>query len=175
MTSDKGFGVYVGRFNPLHLGHIAVIRSLIETYGEQTLLIIGSSNAPTSLRHFFSYDERKKFIKAVFPDIKVVGLPDYGDDTIWLSALDDILIAAGFDPSKTTFFGGCSEDLRFFEDANRNCSFMNRFDGTTPKVSATEVRDALILGRPLDGLVDPAISSQVKQLFDQKWEVFKKM
>lgn len=172
----KKLAVYVGRFNPFHNGHAAVVREMVDTHGvENCLLIVGSSNAGFSLRHFFSYQERKQFIQKVFPNIRLVGLPDYGNDQEWLSALDDILRATSIDPKDVTFFGGCQEDIRFFLDDGRTCTILNRFDGSMPKVSATEVRDSLIAGRPLESLVDKTIHDDVQVLFKQKWEKFKKI
>ena len=168
--------VFVGRFNPIHNGHEAIIRGMIEKHGlESCLLVIGSSNAPASLRHFFSYHERKQFIQKVFPGLRLVGLPDYRNDEEWLAALDDILRLAGMEPAGTTFFGGCQEDIRFFLDDGRECTILNRFDGSAPKTSATEVRDALIAGRPLDGLVHASILEEMQNLFKEKWEKFKRI
>ncbi len=107
--------------------------------------------------------------------MKVVGLPDYKTDTEWLSALDDMIRLAGIDPASVVFYGGCDEDIRFFTDAKRNVKIINRFDGSTPKISATEVRDALIHGRPLDGLVNQTLQSKIRDLFTKKWEEFKRM
>lgn len=172
----RKFGVYCGRFNPMHAGHGAVIKEMIRQFGiENCLLIIGSSNAGFSLRHFFSYQERRGFIKKAFPEMKVVGLPDYPADDEWLVALDDIISLAGFNPAEVVFFGGCEEDILFFFEAGRNCQILNRFDGTTPKISATEVRDCLIYGRCLDGMIESAIAEEVQNLFRQKWERFKKI
>ena len=169
-------GAYIGRFNPLHLGHCKVIDALINEFGaENSLVVIGSANAPLSLRHFFSYGERRNFIKKIYPNINIVGVPDFHDDRDWLTALDDILLATGMNPKETTFFGGCDEDIRFFYDDNRICKTLNRFDGTTVKVSATEVRDALIQNRPIENLIHPDIAPELKNLFSKKWELFKKM
>lgn len=174
MNTPSQKAVYIGRFNPLHLGHARVIDAMIQKYGvENCLLIVGSSNADFSLRHFFSYHERKGFIKKAYPDLRIVGLPDYHHDGEWLAALDDILHAAGIDPKQVTFFGGCQEDIRFFFDDNRVCEILNRFDGL--KTSATEVRDALILGKPLEGLVHPPLIPDIQSLFKEKWEKFKKI
>ena len=176
MNKNEGYGVYVGRFNPLHNGHIAIISKMLELHGpDRSLLVIGSSNADFSLRHFFSYAERRAFIARAFNSIRIVGLPDYNNDRDWLTALDDLIRAAGMDPREVTFFGGCDEDIRFFHDDKRNCYILNRFDGTTAKVSATEVRDALIYGRPLEDLVHPAIIPDIQKLFKEKWEKFKKI
>ena len=172
----KKYGVYVGRFNPLHVGHCAVIENMLKAYGlSKSIIVVGSSSAIFSLRHFFSYHERVQFIRKVFPDIKVVGLPDYHNDVEWLAALDDILHAAGIDPKDVTFWGGCQEDIRFFCDDGRDYNIWNRFDGTSTKISATEVRDALIFDRSLDGLVHPKLALDLKKLFKERWEKFKKL
>ena len=52
---------------------------------------------------------------------------------------------------------------------------INRFDGeSSPVISATQVRDALISGRSLEGLVHPKIMDDVQRLFKIKWEQFRK-
>jgi len=168
--------VYCGRFNPLHAGHGTVIKEMISQFGiENCLLVIGSSNAGFSLRHYFSYQERRGFIKKAFPELRVVGLPDYPTDEEWLVALDDLISAAGVSPAEVVFFGGCEEDILFFFEAKRNCRIINRFDGSTPKISATEIRDCLIYGRDLRGMIDPIIAEEMQNLFRQKWERFKKI
>jgi cytidyltransferase-like protein len=168
--------IYVGRFNPVHKGHTKVIDTMLAKHGvENCMLVIGSSNAAFSLRHFFSYNERRNFIKKIFPDVRIVGLPDYHNDTEWLAALDDIISAAGMNPQEVTFFGGCQEDIRFFLDDGRKAEILNRFDGTGVKISATEVRDALIYDRPLHDMVHADIHHEIKALFKEKWEKFKKI
>lgn len=168
-------GVYVGRFNPLHKGHQAVINYMISECGnDNSLLLLGSSNAPFTLRHYFSYDERSKIIQSIYPSLTVAGIPDYPTDNEWLKALDDIL-KIKFDNTEVVYFGGCEEDLQFFLQNGRNCKILNRFDGTTPNISATEVRDALIYKRPLDKYLDEKVLNEVSDLFEQKWEKFKKI
>jgi len=169
-------GVFVGRFCPLHLGHEAVIRFMLDNAADSHLVVIGSSNAPFSLRHFFNYEDRRAFLLQVFPGLRIVGLPDYPTDSEWLLALDDILATAGFNPHVATYYGGCEEDVIFFEGKGRNIAIpFNRFDGSTPKISATEVRDALIHDRPLDGMLNPELHNYVRGLFHDKWEKFKRI
>lgn len=169
------FGVFVGRFCPLHLGHEAVVEKMIDECGDaRSLLVIGSANAGCSLRHFFSYEERRFLLRLLFPSLKIVGLPDYATDAEWLLALDDLLHAANVSPDEVVFYGGCEEDIEFFRAANRQIAILNRFDGSTPKISATEVRDALIHDRPLAGLLNPTLHQPVRELFATKWEQFKR-
>ena len=176
MTNNKTKAVIVGRFCPLHIGHEQVIRSMVDNFGiDNCLVVIGSSNHPISLLHFFSYDERRRFLSKIFPGLKLVGLPDYHNDAVWLTALDDILAVSGIEPKDVLFYGGCKQDVDFFYRFNRNVEIMNRFYGTTPEVSATEVRDALISGRSIEDLVNPLIHDDIKQCFSEKWENFKKI
>ena len=173
---EQKFGVFVGRFSPLHIGHEVVIKGMIDSFGiENCLVILGSSNAPISFRHLFSYEDRRRFIKEVFGDIAIVGLPDYPTNEEWLLALDDILDLRKIDKKEVVFFGGCEEDIYFFLEHKRPCKLFNRFDGETPKISATEVRDALIRERSLDDLLNPKICEIVKVSFTLKWEKLKKL
>lgn len=170
-------GFFIGRMNPIHLGHEAVINHMIETCGvKNSTLIIGSSNASTSMRHFFSYSERRQLIRQLYPHLTVVGLPDYPTDDEWLLALYDLVhaIAGTNQPGHVTFFGGTQEDLRWYADTKHTIKMMDRFSGVTPIVSATQVRDNLIQQQSLDGLLNPKIITHVQDLFQQRWDIFKK-
>jgi cytidyltransferase-like protein len=173
MHEQKQFGVYVGRFNPIHLGHEQVIQSMIDECGENNcLLIIGSSNKPQSFRHFFGYANRKHFIQLLFPYLSIVGLPDYEDNTDWFSALDDIIMLSGNSTSQVDFFTGCKEDVLILSRYVSRFKIFNRFDGTTPTISATGVRDALLHQRSLDGLINPKIQSELQSRFNDVWATF---
>ncbi len=175
-TKNMQFGVYCGRFNPIHAGHEAVIKKMLEIFQpENSRIIIGSANTSQSLRHFFSYEDRRGLIKEIFPNIKTLPLGDFpSNDDEWMIALDDLLQSSGMEISKTMFFGGCEEDISFFLKRNRACYILNRFDGTTPKVSATEIRDSLIHNRSIEDFINPVIQDKVRDLFKIKWMDFQK-
>ncbi len=173
-SKRDSFGVYVGRFSPLHLGHQVLIDKLLEAYGERHLILVGSCNHGISFRHLFTYNDRCEFIRTVYPQARVTGLPDFDDDEEWFSLLDDTLALHHVSPDDTTFIGGCHEDIEFFIDRGRNVEIINRFDGTSPRISATEVRDALIEHRTIEGLVDPRIIEIVRQRFDVRWAALRK-
>lgn len=177
MEIPKKKGVMVGRFCPLHVGHERAIRAMfLECGAEQSIIFIGSSNAETSMRMLFPYDVRRDFLLKVFPEAqgRIVGIPDYHGDSRWIIALDDQLSVAGFDPKNTIYYGGCEEDIRFFREVGRECRIVNRFDGTTVKVSATEVRDALVTGRSIEGMVNPIIADEISEAFNNIWQEFKR-
>ena len=74
----------VGRFQPFHNGHRALIQKAIEDCVE-VVVGVGSSNAPQSLRNPFSFEERRQMIAAVFPAVRVVAIPDIHDPPRWVA------------------------------------------------------------------------------------------
>jgi FAD synthase len=165
-------GVYVGRFNPMHLGHQAMMGSIMEAFGDKHLILIGSCNHPISIRHLFNYKDRTEFIRLVYPQARIVGLPDFeGDDSTWFQALDDIISVSGADPKNTVFIGGSREDVEFYYENGRNVHIINRYDGPTVKVSGSEIRDALIGKRTasLRKVLDPRLIKPVSERFEIRW------
>jgi len=71
--SDKkyDYAVFIGRFQPLHLGHEAIIRKAFEI-SDHVLIVVGSSTASRSLRNPFSFEERKAMIE---DSLEGMGLP----------------------------------------------------------------------------------------------------
>jgi cytidyltransferase-like protein len=169
------FGAMVGRFCPLHLGHEEVIRTMLNRC-ERSIVIVGSADVPWSLPTFFDHTERIGFIRTIFPDISAIPLPDFpGDDAAWIKAIDDILISFGMPPEETVFFGGSGGDVSVLaEQGRRKTHIVDRFDGTTPVISATEVRDALIAGRDQGAMLNPLIRDDVRKLWNDKWPDFMK-
>ncbi|MFA7284997.1 MAG: hypothetical protein WC004_04230 [Candidatus Absconditabacterales bacterium] len=148
---------------------------MLDYHKNNCALILGSSNADFTLRNFFNYKERRDFIKTLYPDIDIAGLADQHNDELWIQSLDDIIgLKYKGDIKNVLFWGGCEEDISFFVERGRNYKTLNRFDGTTPKISATEVRDALIHNRSLSGLVDQKIVNEVTDLFQTKRKLFER-
>jgi nicotinamide-nucleotide adenylyltransferase len=66
---------FLGRFQPFHLGHRDVIEEEKENY-EKFTVVIGSSERSRTEKNPLTFEERKKLIKACFPEIKVIGIED---------------------------------------------------------------------------------------------------
>ena len=100
--------VFIGRFQPFHNGHKAVIEAALEK-AEQVVIVVGSSFAARNIRNPFSFEERKAMIEACFTEpqhstykgaqgnikmsrIKVVPVSDYPyDDNKWVNAIQKIV------------------------------------------------------------------------------------
>ncbi len=190
-------GIFIGRFCPIHLGHMRVIEQLLKDFGENHLILIGSCNSSWSLRNFFSYKDRKDFIKSLYPNVKLLGLPDYPeDDNIWFTHLiDSIERITGLEvdipnigwtdkplfPSpkhgevEPIFYGGCDEEIQFIQNRGFNFKIVERFGEASINVSSTEVRDCLIHNRDLKDKIHPLLIDKVKELFKYKWNEFRKV
>ena len=62
------FAVFIGRFQPIHLGHEAIIRKAFEI-SNHVIILVGSSTASRSLRNPFSFAERKEMISAAIQNM----------------------------------------------------------------------------------------------------------
>lgn len=109
--------VLVGRFSPLHKGHQLIIDYMVKKYGiENCLILVGSSNSLTE-RTPYTFEQRKKMIHLLYPQIKVLPLPDiepelelYSDNTndLWLENIKRIEKSMD---TKFIFYRGSFSDL----------------------------------------------------------------
>jgi nicotinamide-nucleotide adenylyltransferase len=79
--------LFIGRFQPLHNGHVYGIKKTL-AIAEKVIVVIGSSREAGTENNPFDFEARKKMIAALkLPNTTVVGLPDYASDEVWLSEL----------------------------------------------------------------------------------------
>lgn len=100
--------VFIGRFQPFHNGHRAVIDAALEQ-AREVVVVVGSSFAARNIRNPFTFEERKAMIEACFtepqhfayegvqgrvktPRVKIVPVSDYPyDDNKWVNAIQKIV------------------------------------------------------------------------------------
>lgn len=140
------YGVYIGRFQPIHVGHQKIIDEMIEMCGiDSCIVMIGSSNTHDN-KNIFTYKERASLIKELYPNLKIVSLPDQVHDACWYQQVEDVFTAIfnktiNSDDDNVTFFGGSSEDTYYVHDANwTNTHIVDRLE---LPISATFVRKCL--------------------------------
>jgi len=75
-------GLVVGRFQPLHKGHVALIQHAREQCVDLAVAI-GSSQAKPSLRNPFTAAERRQMLHAAFPGLAAFDVPDLNDAPRW--------------------------------------------------------------------------------------------
>jgi bifunctional NMN adenylyltransferase/nudix hydrolase len=165
----KVVGVMIGRFCPIHLGHTNTIDKMISDVGEEnSLIVVGSADSPLTIRNVFSYTERRDFVRAIYPTIKVVGLPDVPSSNLeWKSLLEDMVDSIFTGRHETFIYGGSKNDIwyyKFFPAWKAMINYRRDF----PQ-SATMIRERLINNQSIEGLVPPKIERDIKDIFKDKW------
>jgi bifunctional NMN adenylyltransferase/nudix hydrolase len=85
------YGVFIGRFQPFHLGHEAIIHEIIAD-GLVPIIIIGSANIKDS-RNPWSVMDRCEMIRLVFPDIIIFTANDHLSYDKWWTDMQVDLIS----------------------------------------------------------------------------------
>lgn len=85
-------GLVIGKFYPFHKGHAFLIRRAMDQSDEVTVLVCDRSD------QIIPAEERGRWIKAAFPDARVVVIPDIGHDDDSKMWAEHTLRTLGFRP-----------------------------------------------------------------------------
>ncbi len=87
-------GLYIGRFQPYHLGHQAVIQKIAEEM-EEIVIVIGSAQESHTPENPFTAGERMDMIHAALGDLRsrcyVIPLQDIKRNAVWVSHLKSMV------------------------------------------------------------------------------------
>lgn len=93
----KDVSVYVGRFNPFHLGHAHVLERALRT-SKLVVVLVGSSYKARTPKNPFSYEERKEMIEQWFRNYLTFGeghcgeleirpMRDFASNNKWIASV----------------------------------------------------------------------------------------
>jgi len=90
--------LFVGRFQPLHIGHVKLIKWILEKY-DKVIIVIGSSQESSTEKNPFTTEERREMINKTLKSeniekYEIIEIPDVHDDEAWVKS---ILEKAKFD------------------------------------------------------------------------------
>lgn len=87
MSNPRTVGYMVGRFNPLQLGHLALLTHVAES-NDHLIVLVGSATESRTHKNPLTYEERKTLILKSFPSALVLPLPDMPSDEDWVKLLE---------------------------------------------------------------------------------------
>lgn len=101
MTKLYKLAVLIGRFEPLHNGHVANVKQALEI-ADKIHIVIGSSKQPRTIKNPFTFDERQRMIQYTLKDLGVdperYTIAEVGDfsynDNLWIKTVQDSVTAA---------------------------------------------------------------------------------
>lgn len=180
--------VFIGRFQPFHNGHKAVIDAALEQ-AHEVVVVVGSSFAARNIRNPFTFQERKAMIEACFnepqhftyegaqgrvktPRVKVVPVSDYPyDDNKWVNAIQRIVDETVPHARDVGLIGHSKDSTSYYLNIFprwKNHVEVPNVDG----INATDIRKSLF-DRVIDNPKLPPKVSEilVKICLGKEWEV----
>lgn len=150
MQTEKT-ALYIGRFQPLHNGHLSAIRQIDEA-GDvgQFIVGIGSSQYQGYLDHPFSSDLRQQMLRAAINTSKpynIVNIPDIHDYPRWAGYVAELC------PPFDVVYSENDLVKSLFEQKGYEVRPIS-FEST---ISATKIRDLMIKGDSWQDLVPPSV------------------
>ena len=155
-------GLFVGRFQPFHIGHLEIIKKILAEVDE-LIIIVGSSQYSHRLDDPFTAGERITMIRlaleeieAEFSRIWIIPVPDVHQHSLWVSQI--VCYSPNFDVVYT------NEPLtkRLFTEAEfkvKHLPFIKR-----NLYSASEIRKRILDGKDWEKLVPSSVSKFIKKI-----------
>lgn len=145
----------VGRFQPLHYGHLAMI-SKARVLAEKVIILISSAQESGTTTNPFSYEEREKMVRGIYPeekykniivkpieDIGVGNNNKWGDYVLKTAGEDIDLFITGVEERRANWFGDNSPiEVIALEKENRYL----RNSVSNENISSTRVRESMLNG-----------------------------
>lgn len=151
-------GLFIGRFQPLHYGHLRMIKDIAAKV-DHLIIGLGSSDVKLSCKNPFTVQERKEMITRAAKEIglkkyEIVEIPDTRNDEDWLTSLKKVV------PSFTMAWSGSEWVLRVLTEHRLPVTRIKEFPG----LSGTKIRKHIIKGQPWLKYIPRSLRSYVKEI-----------
>jgi len=158
----RTFGVYIGRFEPPHLAHLAVMQEALQQV-QKLIVVIGSARGARTTKNPFTYEERQEMISGMLraagvPRARVlfVAVRDYFyNESLWLSEVQGGVAAHTRGSSDVALIGHVKDESSYYLRSFPAWEFLPAH--VVSPLSATGVRRAYFEGTPTTDLVPPAV------------------
>jgi nicotinamide-nucleotide adenylyltransferase len=155
-------GLYVGRFQPFHLGHLEAIKKILQEVDE-LVVVIGSAQCSHKLSNPFTAGERLVMIRGALQEARVdlgrvwiVPVPDVHLHMMWVSAVK------GYTPKFEIVYSNEPLTKRLFIEAGykvKGVSFYER-----QFYSSTIVREKMLADESWMTLVPKSVAAFIKEI-----------
>jgi nicotinamide-nucleotide adenylyltransferase len=143
--------LFIGRFQPLHIGHLYVITELAERY-EHVKIGIGSSQHSHTPKNPLSAEEREEMLTAVLNAQKITNvtlycIPDINSNEKWVDHVQGIV------GDYNVIHSGNSLVIRLFEGKGVTVEKISHVD----PYKATHIRQAVCDHKTIEQHVPPSV------------------
>lgn len=155
-------GLYVGRFQPFHLGHLGAIKDILKEVDE-LIIVIGSAQYSHLLDNPFTAGERMVMIRKALEEAGlsysrfwIVPVPDMHLHMMWVSAVE------GYTPSFDVVYSNEPLTRRLFIEAGYEVKAI-RFH-KRKIYSSTEIRERMLKDKSWEKLVPKSVAAFIKEI-----------
>jgi nicotinamide-nucleotide adenylyltransferase len=155
-------GLYVGRFQPFHLGHLEAIKDVLNEV-EELVIVIGSAQYSHNIQNPFTAGERLVMIRRALREAKVdysrlwiVPVPDVHLHMLWVSALE------GYTPRFNIVYSNEPLTCRLFTEAGYEVKSIRFFQRKF--FTSTLVREKMLKGENWMKLVPRTVADFINEI-----------
>jgi nicotinamide-nucleotide adenylyltransferase len=155
-------GVYVGRFQPFHLGHLNAIRDVMKEV-EELVIVIGSAQYSHNSNNPFTAGERLVMTRKALEEggidysrTWIVPVPDVHLHMLWVSALE------GYTPRFEVVYSNEPLTRRLFMEAGYKVKSIRLFERKV--YSSTEIRKKMLKGDDWEKFVPKTVAAFIKEI-----------
>ncbi|MEM3054901.1 MAG: nicotinamide-nucleotide adenylyltransferase [Candidatus Bathyarchaeia archaeon] len=155
-------GLFVGRFQPFHLGHLTVVKEVLKEVDE-LVIVVGSAQYSHRIDNPFTTGERLVMIRRALEEagidckrIWIVPVPDIHIHMVWVSAVE------GYTPRFKTVYSNEPLTRRLFTEAGYEVKSIRYHKRKV--YSATEIRKRILKGENWEELVPKSVAEFIKEI-----------
>lgn len=155
-------GLYVGRFQPLHLGHLNAIKDVLKE-ADELVIVIGSAQYSHTFNNPFTAGERLVMVRKALEEsgvnskqIWIVPVPDVHLHMMWVSSLE------GYTPHFDVVYSNEPLTRRLFMESGYKVKPIHLFD--RKEYSSTEIRQKMVKDENWQKLVPKSVAAFIQEI-----------
>jgi nicotinamide-nucleotide adenylyltransferase len=155
-------GLFVGRFQPFHLGHLNAIKNVLKEV-EELVLVIGSAQYSHNLANPFTAGERLVMVRKALEEagidysrIWIVPVPDVHLHMMWVSAIE------GYTPKFDVVYSNEPLTRRLFMEAGYTVKAIRFYERKL--YSSTEIRERMLKDESWEKLIPKSVAVFIKEI-----------
>ncbi len=155
-------GLYVGRFQPFHLGHLDAIKEVLGQVDE-LVIVIGSAQYSHTLSNLFTAGERLVMVRHALQEadvdlskVWIVPVPDVHLHMLWVSAVE------GYTPKFNVLYSNEPLTRRLFMESGYKVESITLFE--RQMYASTFVREKMLKDESWTTLVPKSVAEFIKKI-----------
>jgi len=155
-------GLYVGRFQPFHKGHLKAIKEVLKEV-EEIVIVIGSAQYSHNIHNPFTAGERIVMVRQALEEANVdyskvwiVPVPDVHLHMLWVSALE------GYTPHFNIVFSNEPLTRRLFMENKYTVKKIRFFE--RKQYNSTSIREKMLANEKWEDLVPTSVVEYITKI-----------